>query len=148
MEITMSIKPDPGRLFKNLQDDMKPARRAGMTNWLTTIEALAVKDAPQRTSNLKRTRTSKVDDDGTRGTLAFTARYAGYVHEGTGLYGPHKTKIVPKSKQALFWPGASHPVRSVRGMKGRPFVAKAAGQVDGAVLYRDGMKNYLANKGY
>jgi hypothetical protein len=148
MEINMTIKPDPGRLFKNLKDDMKPARRAGMTNWLTTVEALAVKEAPMKTSNLKRTRTSKVNDDGSRGTLAFTAPYAGYVHEGTGLYGPHKTKIVPKNKQALYWPGASHPVRSVRGMKGRPWVRKASGEVNGAVLYRDGMQNYLNHKGY
>ena len=148
MEITMNIKPDPGRLFKNLQGDMKPARRAGMTNWLTTVEAVAVKDAPKKTSNLARTRTSNVNDDGSRGTLAFTAPYAGYVHEGTGLYGPHKTKIVPKNKQALYWPGASHPVRSVRGMKGRPWVRKASGEVNGAVLYRDGMQNYLNHKGY
>lgn len=147
MEITMTLSPDVGRLMKRITDNSVGARRAGMTNWLTTVEAVAVKDAPKRTSNLARTRTTNVNEDGSRGTLAFTAPYAGYVHEGTGLYGPHKTKIVPKDKKALFWPGASHPVRSTRGMKGRPWVRKANDEVNGATAYQEGMQNYLKARG-
>jgi hypothetical protein len=37
-----------------------------------------------------------------------TRKYAIFVHEGTR---PHK--IYPSTKQALFWRGAAHPVRSV-----------------------------------
>jgi hypothetical protein len=148
MEITMTIKPDPGRLFKNLQGDMPKAQRAGMINALTTVEALAVKTAPKRTSNLARTRTTNVNDDGTRGRLAFTAPYAGYVHEGTGLFGPHHQRIVPVNKRALFWAGAKHPVKSVKGMKGRPWVRKAAGEVNMGKEYSEGMQNYLSQKGY
>jgi len=143
----MTLNQDPNQLFKSLQGDMKPARKAGMTNWLTTVEAVAVKDAPKRTSNLARTRTSNVNDDGSRGTLAFTAPYAEWVHDGTGLYGPHKTKIVPTTKKALFWPGARHPVRSTKGMRGNPFVRKAKDSVNGDDLYRDGMQNYLSHRG-
>jgi hypothetical protein len=148
MEISMTLNQNPDRLFKILQADLKPAQRAGMTNWLTTVEALSVKNAPHRTSNLARTRTSNVNDDGSKGTLAFTAPYSEFVHEGTGLFGPHKTKIVPKTKQALYWPGARHPVRSTKGMRGNPFVRKANDSVHGDDLYRDGMQNYLSHRGY
>ncbi|MBL7400851.1 hypothetical protein IL380_24525, partial [Escherichia coli] len=44
----------------------------------------------------------------------------------TGLYGPMRRKIVPKTKKALHWKGAAHPVKSVQGMKPRPFLAQAA----------------------
>lgn len=52
--------------------------------------------------------------------------YARYVHDGTGLYGPLRRKIVPKTRKALHWPGAAHPVKSVKGMRARPFLAEAA----------------------
>lgn len=148
MEILMTIKPDIGRLWKRIEGDAPGAQRAGMINWVATVEALAVKDAPKRTSNLARTRTSEVNNDGTRGVLGFTAPYAGYVHEGTGLYGPHKTKIVPKNKKAIYWSGAKHPVRSTRGMKDRPWVRHAGEEVNGGAAYQEGMQNYLSQKGY
>ncbi len=40
--------------------------------------------------------------------VAPTVKYAIFVHEGTRAH-----TILPKNKQALFWPGAAHPVRSV-----------------------------------
>lgn len=45
----------------------------------------------------------------------------GYVTQGTGIYAG-KGLIKPLRAKALFWPGASHPVRSVKGMKGKDFV--------------------------
>lgn len=55
--------------------------------------------------------------------------YAIYVHEGTGIYGPKGTPITPKRGRFLvFTPkGAKGPVfaRSVRGMKGTPFLRDA-----------------------
>jgi hypothetical protein len=45
-----------------------------------------------------------------------------WVMFGTGIYGPRGQRIVPTTKKALFWPGAQHPVRSVRGMKPNDFV--------------------------
>ncbi len=143
----MTMTPDPGRLMKRIKEDAAGAQRAGMINLVATIEALAVKSAPKKTSNLARTRTTSVFAAGSRGTIAFTAPYAGFVHEGTGLYGPHKTKIVPKSKQALFWPGAGHPVRAVKGMKARPWLKIAAGDVKVDEVFQEGMQNYLKSKG-
>jgi len=52
--------------------------------------------------------------------------YAKWVHEGTGLFGPHKQYIYPTKKQALFWPGAAHPVKRVAGQKPNPFLTRAA----------------------
>jgi hypothetical protein len=45
-----------------------------------------------------------------------------YVRYGTGIYGPRGQPIYPTSKQALYWPDAEHPVRSVRGMRPNDFV--------------------------
>src|SRR5487761_2283615 len=46
----------------------------------------------------------------------------GYVRHGTGVYGPSGTRIRPRVKRALAWPGAAHPVRSVRGSPPNDFV--------------------------
>ena len=50
-----------------------------------------------------------------------TASYAPFVEFGTR---PHV--ILPKEKQALFWPGAAHPVRSVNhpGTRANPFMER------------------------
>lgn len=144
MEFFYRIEPKPAEFMDRMKRRIVRARRAGMTAAVTGIEALAVKKAPARTSNLVNARTTEVAPDGLKGVIRFTARYAEYVHEGTGLHGPHKTRIIPKSKKALYWPGAAHPWKSVRGMTARPFLADAAAEADMAKLYRDGMEDYLS----
>ncbi len=52
------------------------------------------------------------------------AFYAPYVEFGTGIYGPQGQPITPKSAQALYWPGAEHPVKSVKGMHANPFMER------------------------
>ncbi|MFA5183297.1 MAG: hypothetical protein WC405_18440 [Syntrophales bacterium] len=147
MKIHFKITPDMDKLTRNLEGNVDGARRAGMTNVVTTIEATARKDAPVKRSNLANSGTSKIEDDGSKGTITFTAPYAGHVHEGTGLYGPHRTKIVPKSKKALFWRGAAHPVKSVRGMVGKPFLKNAAEKANIPSLFAEGANNYLTQHG-
>lgn len=55
--------------------------------------------------------------------------YAIYVHEGTGVYGPKGTPIVPRNGRYLvFTPKGSKTkvfAKSVRGMRGRPFLLDA-----------------------
>ena len=55
--------------------------------------------------------------------------YALYVHEGTGIYGPNgqPIEIYPTNKQALYWPGAPHPVKKVtiQGQRPNPFATRA-----------------------
>lgn len=106
------------------------------------IEAKAVKLAPfarfaggsrggRKGTNLKSSGTSDISGSGfeTVGTVKFTAPYAIYVHEGTGIYGPKQKPFVveAKNKKALFWPGAPHPFKKVtiRGMRARPFLKQA-----------------------
>lgn len=147
MNIELKIQPDIARLARRLKADVQGARRAGMISLTSSVESRARKDAPVRTANLANTGTSSVNADGSVGTVSFTAPYAEYVHEGTGLYGPRRQKIVPKSKKALYWPGAAHPVRAVIGMKGRPFLGRAAEELDLTALYTDGAQKFLDRQG-
>lgn len=91
------------------------------------IEAEAVKRAPKATEEMSRQITTSINGGGfdTEATVKSPAQYSIYVHEGTGIYGPFGTPIVPKTKKALYWPGARHPVRSVKGMRPRPFLKEA-----------------------
>lgn len=45
-----------------------------------------------------------------------------YVTKGTGLFGPYQQRIYPLTAQALYWPGAAHPYRSIAGQKPNDFV--------------------------
>lgn len=60
--------------------------------------------------------------------------YARYVEEGTGLYGPHRRKIVPRRAKVLRWKGGGSRVtgrgkgsrwivaRSVKGRRATPYL--------------------------
>lgn len=80
------------------------------------------------------------------------APYGAYVHNGTGVYGPRHSPIVPKTAQLLRWKGLDgkwHSAKSVRGMKPDKFLYHA---FDGAKkAIRDGMlrayKTVLRNGG-
>ncbi|MFA6290222.1 MAG: hypothetical protein WC637_00495 [Victivallales bacterium] len=147
MNILTTIIPDIKKLTQGLEGDYNGARRAGMINLVATVEALAVKKAPVKTSNLARSRTTSVSEDGNKGSLSFTAPYAMFVHEGTGLFGIYHRRIVPKNKKAMFWLGARHPVKSTAGMKGRPWVTRAVDEVNAAAAFQEGMRNYLSRRG-
>lgn len=104
----------------------------------TLVEAKAVRKAPiwhgpgkKKGGNLKNSGTTEFSGSGfdTQAKVKFTAPYAIFVHDGTGIYGP---KAMPftreaRNKKALFWPGAQPPVKKVtiRGMKARPFLKQA-----------------------
>lgn len=62
--------------------------------------------------------------------------YARYVHDGTGLYGPRKMLIKPKTAKVLVWRSKVYGAKKgkfrgkvvvpyVKGMKGNPFLAAA-----------------------
>ncbi len=173
MIVTHKFVPNIDKLTRNLSGDVRGARRAGFINVVTTVEARARKNAPVLTSNLANSGSSDVNADATRGTITFSSSYAQYVHEGTGIHGPHKTRIVstkktvvsPKNAKALFWPGAKHPVmfvattkplfwpgakhpvHSTQGMKANPFLERAYRETDVPKTFIDGANNYLARKG-
>lgn len=54
--------------------------------------------------------------------------YAGYVHNGTGIYGPRGQMIKPAHAKALRWRGPGGDVifaKQVKGMKPNPFLRDA-----------------------
>lgn len=83
--------------------------------------------APKRTGALSGSHIYRTRKAG-RGWSArfFALKYAAYVIQGTGLYGPRHAMIVPTTKQALYWDGAAHPVKSVKGQKPNDYREPAA----------------------
>ena len=146
MEIKVSVEIKGALLKKMMSVPEEVATgitRAGMIRLVEAIEAKAVKLVPVRTSNLQRSITSNVSPDGKKGEIRATAPYAKYVHEGTGLFGPFHQLIRPKTKKALFWPGALHPVKSVKGQKPNPFFTRALAQVNPQEVFDAGIGGYL-----
>jgi hypothetical protein len=143
--------------FSNeLEADFIRARRAGLINVTAEIEAYAVKGAPVRTSNLANSGSSHVNADGTKGTVSFSVPYAAFVHEGTGLFGPHKKKIVSNrtitvntksgksytTTGSFFLPGIGFR-KSIKGMHPEPFLTDAAEAVDQNKFFTEAFNNYL-----
>lgn len=54
-------------------------------------------------------------------------KHARWVHDGTGIYGPHHQPIVPIHGKVLAWEGSGgmHFARSVKGMRANPFLKDA-----------------------
>jgi hypothetical protein len=60
--------------------------------------------------------------------------YARWVHEGTGIYGPHHKMIVPRRRKSLRWRAKGQYVfaKHVRGMAANPFLRDALKYVMGS----------------
>ncbi len=123
--------------FQKLPQKLAKKAERAVKQTAKMIEAKAAKKAPDRTTNLINSIVTEFEGSGfnTGAKVKATARYAIFVHEGTGIYGPVGLPIFPKTKQALFWPGAAHPVKMVRGMKPRPFLREAFDE-EGPKLYQ------------
>lgn len=54
-------------------------------------------------------------------------KHARWVHDGTGIYGPHHQPIVPTHAKSLAWegPGGMIFAKSVKGMRANPFLKDA-----------------------
>lgn len=87
------------------------------------IRGKAVAGAPARTGNLRGSAYTSFAP--LMGEIGFKAKYAAWVHEGTSPY-----IIEPSGKKALFWKGASHPVKRVHhpGIRANPFLRRAVDQ--------------------
>ena len=148
-KIDLKISPKLKPLFDKPEEVMRKTIWAGMVNLVEEIEARAKKEAPVRTSNLINSITSSVSSDGLKGEVRSRAfskegkEYSEFVHRGTGLFGPFKQKIFPKTKKALFWPGAAHPVKWIKGMRPNPFFDRALKQIKPQRVFEDGVEGYL-----
>ncbi|QAS52380.1 hypothetical protein [Halobacillus litoralis] len=99
-------------------------------NYAGTMERYAKTHAEwvDRTGHTRQSIHSGVEVNGDEVTtyLSHGSEAGNYLEEGTGIHGPKGVpyKIKPKNKQALFWYGASHPVREVihPGIKAQPII--------------------------
>ena len=89
--------------------------------------------APQRTGHLYAS-INRLPVEGTLlgGDLSVTigagAPYATFVEFGTGIHGPRKQRIYPKTKKAMKWRGGDGEWivrRSTKGMKAQPYLRPA-----------------------
>lgn len=143
IKTSLKITPSVKRLLDQPEETMRQSIWSGLTNLVEEIEARAVKEAPVKSSHLVNSITSSVAHDAKKAEVSVTASYAEYVHGGTGLFGPLKRRIFPRTKKALFWPGAAHPVRSIKGMKPNPFLTRALNKIRPQKVFEDGVLAYL-----
>lgn len=102
----------PAHMTKNLSEAIKQT--------IFFIKGDSQRRAPVRTGRLRGS--AETSFSPLRGEVQYKTDYALYVHEGTSPY-----TIRPKSKQALFWKGAAHPVAKVNhpGIKANPFLRRS-----------------------
>ncbi len=100
----------------------------------------AMQRCPVDTGRLRASISIEYVRDGLGAEIGTEMQYAPYVEFGTK---PHEIK--PKTKRALFWPGAAHPVASVQhpGTKAQPFLFPAWEEERPKLLTR--IKERLAN---
>ena len=123
---------------------MQEALRRGLYRVANAIESRALEEAPVVTGNLQQSIFTDVDTDAMTITLGASSAYALYVHEGTGLYGPHNKRIhiEVKNAVALHWGGYNSPrfYKSVntKGQEGNPFLRRAIDKTDIPQVFADG----------
>ena len=108
-------------ILRELPDEIKNDVRKVVKNSAFNIERNAKSSASVKTGHLKRSISTKMGDmEATIHTS--NLKYAPMVEFGTR---PHIIRV--KNKKALYWKGASHPVKQVRhpGSKAKPYLIPA-----------------------
>lgn len=110
-----------------------PVTRAILQRTLR-VEAAAKRLAKADQGRLRGSITHRIvrrDNDGVSvpvGEVGTDVEYAEFVHQGTGIYGPNQTPIVPVRASVLRWTDRQGNViyaRSVRGQEPNPFLTDA-----------------------
>lgn len=111
---------------------LEEATKKQLTIQATRVQAAARQNCPVDNGTLRRSISFVITGTSPANMVArvgSNVEYAHYVEEGTGIYGPKRKRIVPRTKEFLrFMPkGASSFVfaRSVKGMRGRHYLARA-----------------------
>ena len=131
MEFKTEIKISPELL--KLGNNLEAGIRAGLLRAAGAVEGAAMEKAPVRTGNLADRIRKYIDRN--RAIISSTAPYSIFVHEGTGLFGPRKAKIVPKTAKALRFRIGDKLIfaRSVKGQKPNPYMRRALKGVEGRI---------------
>jgi HK97 gp10 family phage protein len=143
MEFKTTIKISP-ELFK-LGDRVEAGIEAGLLRAAGAVEAAAVEEAPIQRGHLKDSIRKYIE--GHRATITATAKYAAFVHGGTGIFGIHKTPVVPRTKKALAFRIGDRLIirRSVKGIKPNPFMKRALARVESRLqeIFMDGFRTII-----
>ena len=101
-----------------------PLLKKGIIDSAKVIVRAEIKEAPTKTGNLRRTISFKYKP--IQATIKPNAKYAYWVHEGTGVYAG-RGMITPKKGNVLAWRQNGKWVfaRKTKGQKGNPFVERA-----------------------
>ena len=124
--------------FQSWSKEKVSGFRKAMLRATLYLEGKAVEKAPVVTSNLRNSISTNLEGVGAalRGIVSIASKYAQYVIEGTGIYGPTGQPIKPKSKKALafMYKGQEVVVRSVKGSKPNPFHEEALKEAEPKIM--------------
>ena len=146
MKSSIRVTTNVEEMMRRLGEDVRGGMIAGTTNTMETADALITPEIPVVTSNLVNSGTIDISENGRKGILRWLADYGRYVIEGTGLYGPHKQKIVPKNAKALKTPWG--PRKSIKGQEPNDFITRGVEKLNPQEAFEDGMGRYLKKKGW
>lgn len=118
------------RAFREAPTITESALKKAIGNTAYRVEGDAEQNAPIDIGVLR----GSINTDGPhkRGndvmaSVGTNVKYARYMEEGTGIYGPRRTPITPKNGKVLAWKrnGKWHFARSVKGVKPKRFFKRA-----------------------
>lgn len=94
------------------------------------VEARAKRLCPVDSGRLRASISTNIGTDQGVPSVSVSAgvAYAQFVHEGTGIYGPNRTRITPKKGRFLVWKDKNNNLvfaKSTSGIPGRPFLKQA-----------------------
>jgi hypothetical protein len=128
ISIRLKISPDIKTVIEAVSSEIQSGIDRGFLSVLEHAGEEAKTLAPYRTGRLRGSISAYLTGK-RQGAVVAKAPYSSFLHEGTGIYGPHKKAIVivPQEKEALWWKGALHPVKMVvvKGIKPIPFIKRA-----------------------
>jgi hypothetical protein len=107
--------------LNNADDLMRQAKVQALQSAATIMSTQAKTKVPRATGNLGRNIKTEIKPDGSEARVYNELDYAVYQEEGTGIYGKHKTPVVPKRAKYLRFKSKSGQIiyaKSVRGVKG------------------------------
>lgn len=125
MSMQLSVKIDGLneliRDMRNAGGDAKPLVTAALTNSATEVQSQARRRAPHRTGTLQRSIMTEIRYPSAE--ISVGEKYGIYHEMGTGIYGPNRKPITPKSARVLAFSSGGRTVfaRSVKGVPARPF---------------------------
>lgn|SRR5512144_2501453 len=130
MSVIIRINVEQANIRKAFSDP-KGILARGVLRMSKKVERKAKRLAPVDKGQLRASITSHIVFRGgiPIGRIGTNVKHAVWVHQGTGIYGPRGVPIRPKTAKVLvFKPKGSTKnlyVKSVKGMKGRPFLRDA-----------------------